>query len=198
MPWSSTGPWATKPPSPARRFSRPTCAHQYGSEQCITANTLTHRAGHLWLGRRGAAGPIYRLIRNGQFVGYLMSGSRRPGWACRPTAVCGLIVESHPAHPHDQRQPAPARDAGRPDCRYRDGIYLETNRSWPSTTVATTSSSVLKSGGKSRTASWAACYAIARTPASRRSSGAVATPYAGHNTGSSGERPAVARDSPDR
>ena len=75
-------------------FLTPDLLHgfQYGSEQVNITGDSTSPTGLGTFGwdDEGLPAQSTDIIRNGEFVGYLMSRSRQPGWGCPPTVVCAL------------------------------------------------------------------------------------------------------------
>ena len=166
-----------------RQGSAPGSATAARLVDIVADATVAGRHGHLRLGRRGrrrrSAVP---LVKEGIFVGYLSSRETAPrigrasggamradGWNRIPLIRMTNI----------NLLPKPGMSLRRHHRRHRRRAPASTpTGAGRSTTGASTSSSPPRCAARSRAASWAGCTATPPTPASRRSSGARATPSA--------------------
>ena len=109
---------------------------QYGSPQVNIVADATAPGGLGTFGWDDEGVPAQRtpIIEAGRFVGYLSSRETAP--AIGRTVQrrhAGERLAPHPAHPHDERQPAArrGRQPGRPRWPTTgDGLFLATNKSW--------------------------------------------------------------------
>ena len=154
---------------------------RYGSDliDIVADATAPGGMGTFGWDDEGVAAQAVPLVQNGIFVGYL--SQPRDGAADRAAERrrdAGGRLEPHPAHPHDEHQPAAqARDEPRRDRRRhrRRPVPRLEPLAGRSTTGGSTSSSPPRSPTRSRAARRAGCSRTRRTPASPTSSGARAT-----------------------